>query len=538
MIINELHNEMLNSRVRKLEGRVEIYEGSTLTLTCGCHDALQSFNIERVGEEGKFFGFGVCQRLNVKLIDKFREIDVSTRNTLEVVCGVNHGNYIYPFPHFYVTEVNRNEATNELSITAYDDLIIATGFTLADLQLPLDYSLRALCAICAETLQIPLNIESVAGPAFDLMISGGANFNGDENVRQVLNYIAEATQTIYYINSNWELTFKRPDRDGDPVAVIDNNLYFVLNNKTNRRLDNIAHVTDLGDNIIASTGQVGSTQYVRNNPFWSLQSNVGYLVEQAVKRIGGLKINQFDMEWRGNYLLEVGDKIGMVGRDGQTYCSFLLNDTLLFDGAFTQKTEWSYANNDLETAENPANLGTALNQTFAKVDKVNRQIQMVVSETQANTQAISQLLLNASDINASVTKVTEKIVETEENLNQEIETLRQEVSAKMTAEDVKILITEEVSNGSVDKVTTSTGFTFDKNGLTIDKSGTEMTTTITEDGMTVYRSNEAVLIANNEGVKAEDLHATTYLMIGKYSRFEDYEEDGVQRTGCFWMGEE
>lgn len=537
MIINELHNEMLNSRVRKLQGRVEIYEGSTLTLTCGCHDSLQSFNIERVGEEGKFFGFGVCQRLNVKLIDKYRQIDVSTRNTLEVVCGVDGNDFIYPFPHFYVTEVNRNEATNELSVTAYDDLIIATGFNLNDLQLPLDYSLRTLCATCAATLNIPLDTESVAGPAFDLMIDGGANFNGDENVRQVLNYIAEATQTIYYISHDWQLTFKRPDRDGEPVAVIDNNLYFSLNNKTNRRLDNIAHVTDLGENVVASTGQVGSTQYIRNNPFWTLQKNVGYLLQKAIDRIGGMKINQFDMEWRGNYLLEVGDKIGMVGRDGETYCSYLLNDTLLFDGAFSQKTEWSYANNDLETAENPANLGTALNQTFAKVDKVNRQIEMVVSETQANTKAIAQLMLSANDINASVSRVTEQIVETEENLNNEIETLRQEVSAKMTAEDVKIIITEEIGNGTVDKVTTSTGFTFDKDGLTIDKSGTEMTTTITEDGMTVYRSGEAVLIANNEGVKAEDLHATTYLMIGKYSRFEDYEEDGVPRTGCFWMGE-
>jgi hypothetical protein len=59
-----------------------------------------------------------------------------------------------------------------------------------------------------------------------------------------------------------------------------------------------------------------------------------------------------------------------------------------------------------------------------------------------------------------------------------------------------------------------------------------MTTTITEDGMTVYRNEEAVLVADNEGVKAEDLHATTYLIVGQFSRFEDYGD----RTGCFWIG--
>ena len=228
----------------------------------------------------------------------------------------------------------------------------------------------------------------------------------------------------------------------------------------------------------------------------------------------------------------------MLGRDGVVYCSFLLNDTILFDGAFSQKTEWSYANNDIETAENPANLGTALNQTFAKVDKVNRQIQMVVSETQANTEAIAQLLLNSTDINASVSKVTEQLIQTEDGLHQEIESLRQEVTAKMTSEEIKFLISEELATNGVNQVTTSTGFTFNQDGLLIDKSGTEMTTQITEDGMTVYRSGEAVLVANNEGVIAEDLHATTYLNIGKYSRFEDYEDSGAVRTGCFWMGDE
>ena len=55
--------------------------------------------------------------------------------------------------------------------------------------------------------------------------------------------------------------------------------------------------------------------------------------------------------------------------------------------------------------------------------------------------------------------------------------------------------------------------------------------------MSVYKNEEKVLIANNEGVKAANLHATTYLIIGNYSRFEDYTNiDGEVRTGCFWIG--
>lgn len=102
----------------------------------------------------------------------------------------------------------------------------------------------------------------------------------------------------------------------------------------------------------------------------------------------------------------------------------------------------------------------------------------------------------------------------------------------MSAEDVRLEISSVLDSG-VEKITTSTGYTFNEEGLKITKSGSEMETTITEDGMTVYKDNQAVLTANNKGVEAIDLHATTYLIIGKNSRIEDY---GYNRTGVFWIG--
>jgi hypothetical protein len=119
-------------------------------------------------------------------------------------------------------------------------------------------------------------------------------------------------------------------------------------------------------------------------------------------------------------------------------------------------------------------------------------------------------------------------------MNGELATLTQKVNASITAEDVRIEVQSQLDNG-IDKITTNTGYTFDDEGLTVSKSGSEMTTQITEDGMTVSRDNTALLTANNAGVVATNLHANTYLWIGKYSRFEDYEANGA-RTGCFWVG--
>lgn len=528
MIVNELFSNMLNSPVRKLMGRVEVYEGSTLTLICGCHDSLIDFTVDRVGE-GKFFGFGICHRLNVKLRDLERKISITTANSLEIEFGIGT-DYIYPFPRFYVSEVHRDEKTNELSITAYDKIYSSVNYTIAELGLDSNYTIEQFARACGNILGLSVNLNGLSG--FDTISLNGANLEGTETIREALNAIAEATQTIYFIDWDWMLTFKRLDKDKEADITLDKSLYYDLENSENRRLQTICHATELGDNVSVSTSSIGSTQYVRDNPFWELREDIDKLLDNAIAAVGNLTINQFNCYWRGNFLVEIGDKLELITKDNEKAYSYLLNDSLVFNGSLSQKTEWKYDDNELESESNPNNLGDALRQTYARVDKANKQIELVAKKVESNEESISNLVLTTDTISASVVRVEESANASFTSLNEGINTLASQVEAKMSAEDVKLEISTSLANG-VDKVVTSTGFTFNDEGLTVSKTGSEMETTITEDGMTVYRDNEAVLTANNIGVDAVNLHATTYLIIGRYSRFEDY---GNGRTGCFWIG--
>lgn len=527
MIINSYYSDMLNRPVRNIKGRVEIYKGSTLAYMCGCGDYLKSFTVERASEDGKFFGYGICQKVNVKLVDIKRELDISTDNYIEAVFGVEN-NYTYPYPAFYVSEVRRDENNNELSITAYDRLYKATSHTFAELELNPPYTIGKVAEACATILGLPL---SVSDSEFDITLPTGANFEGTENIREVLNMIAEATQTIYYINHNWELVFKRLDRDGEAVFTINKDKYSDLDSGANRRLAKIISATELGDNVSAELAQSGSTQIVRDNAFWELREDIDSVVEDALTAIGGLTINQFACSWRGDFLVEIGDKLAIETKNGDFVYSYLLVDTVEYNGALKEETEWSYVEDDSDTESNPTSLSDALRQTYARVDKANKQIEMVVSKTESNAEKISQLVLDTESINASVSKTQEMMNESMEATNADIQTLTNKVEATMSAEDVRIEIQKGLATGT-DKVITSTGFTFNEEGLTVSKSGSEMETTITEDGMIVYKDDEAVLTANNKGVQAIDLHATTYLIIGSYSRLEDF----GGRTGCFWIG--
>lgn len=532
IIADSCFSECINSPVRHVLARVELYNGSTLVDTFKHTDRLKSLTVERVGES-KFFGFGVCQKLNVKLVDKDREINnISTANTLEVAFGTKC-DYVYTLPFFKVTEVHRDEITNELSITAYDSLYTSASHKVSELALN-TYTLKDYCLACGALLGLPVGFVNIPenDTAFNTLYDGGANFEGNESLREVLNAIAEATQTIYYINNNWELTFKRLDKSGSAVYSIDKARYFSLDSKTNRRLSAITHSTELGDNVTAEATYSGTTQYVRNNPFWDMRDDIGVIVNNALTVAGGLTINQFDCSWRGNYLLEIGDKIELINKENEKVLSYLLNDSISYDGSLTQQTSWSYEDSETETDSNPVTLGEALKQTYARVDKANKQIEMVTSDIQANREDIAALRLATDGITATVTASQTATEEAINELNGNLTSLSNSVESKMTSEQVTLKINEVLSNG-VESVETSTGFTFNDIGLIISKSDSEMTTTITEDGMQVKKDGETVLTANNTGVDAVNLHATTYLIIGTNSRFEDY---GSNRTGCFWIG--
>ena len=492
---SEAVKKMITSKVRKIKAKVELYDGSTLVDTYYSNKKIKNFTIERIGDESKFFGYGICQRLNIHLIDTQRAINITTANHFKVYLGIEN-KYVDNFPKFYVEEVHRDENTNELSITAYDILYKSSKHTVSELNLT-SYTIKEFASACGELIGAvtPISIENVGSTetCFSTNYPKGANFDGTETIREALDDVAEATQTIYYIDYREYLTFHRLSQN-NPSIWINKSDYFNLSTKERRRLSTICHVTELGDNVSASTGVTGTTQYVRDNAFWNLRDDIGTLVNNAIAAVGGLTIPQFDMEWRGNFLFEIGDRFYFVLKDGNTETGYLLNDTISYDGGLSEQTSWNYTDTE-ETESNPTSLGELLKQTYAKVDKANRNIELSAGKLDEATQEIENL---------------SKIM--------------------VTPEQVEILIQEHQDTTGI---TTSTGFTFNSEGMTIAKSGNEMSTNVNEDGMKIKRNDEEVLTVNNVGVNAKNLRATTYLWIGTFSRFEDYNDS---RTGCFWVG--
>ena len=125
----------------------------------------------------------------------------------------------------------------------------------------------------------------------------------------------------------------------------------------------------------------------------------------------------------------------------------------------------------------------------------------------------------------------DKVDEVESSLRNEI--TEQSTSIRRDTEKIVFEATETIKEDGVNKVTTTTGYTFDNEGMKISKTGEEMQNLLDNTGMYVTRSGTSVLTANNAGVEALNGAVKTWMIVGENSRFEDY---GLTRTGCFWIG--
>lgn len=582
LTMTDKFNAAIKSPVRTVQGKIDLcYKNGTSQSKIATYtqdDYLKSIKIERIADEGKFFGFGVSHKVNVKLRDVNRELNITVRKDDNekkrcfFILYIGAGGEYTESQRFYITETHRDENTNELSITAYDALYFATtpigditGYTITSAGNILD---STMLGYAQEVSSLMINtsnllmwgtvkaritfVNCTEAEFIAHEFAEGANFESTHTCREVLDDIAEATHTIYYINNEDKIVFKRPDRDGDPVLTLTRSDYITLKSGDNRRLAKITNATELGDNVSAELSVSGTNQIMWDNGFLTFleTDELTAAIDTALANLGGMTINQFDCSWRGNPALEPGDKVGLITKDGETVYAYCYNDTITYDGGLEQSSEWKYTADEDETESTPTSLGEAIKQVYAKVDRVNKNISLVVGEEVKNQvgdidERMSAIEMTTEDITASVTntnsnlnnmnsELRDLITTSNQSLNEELAELTKKVEVGMTEEDVTIAIQQELSDG-VTAVTTTTGFTFNDEGLSITKSGSEMETTITEDGMTVCRDNDEVLVADNTGVRAENLHATTFLIIGETSRFEDYTENYKKRTGCFWI---
>ena len=264
------------------------------------------------------------------------------------------------------------------------------------------------------------------------------------------------------------------------------------------------------DNIYAydeeSVAENGLTEVkIENNQI--MDSHREDFIDAILARVNGLEFWLYDMQSFGIGYLDLCDTFILETMDGKQHKTIMLSDELQISQSLAENASLEAPAATETDYKAASTTDKVLNKTILKVDKQAQEISSLVSKTETVENAVTGL-------REDVTKMSEILVD-EDSIN--------------------FKISEAI--GGIDSVKTSTGYTFDKNGLNISKSDSEIHNRLDHTGMYVTRSNDEILVANNNGVTALNLTSRQFLIVGDNSRFENYDNGtDSRRTACFYIG--
>ena len=530
-ISNELKTAFASDS-RRLKGKVELFNNSTSTLITS-QDKLKSIQVSRYSNE-KVFGFALCQKATIEIIDENHDIEVAEGQKVKISIGakVASGVEYVGYCDFFIDRYSRDEVSHLLKIEAFDRIQELSRLRTSLFNFSFPMALEEIISMISGSINAEIIYDNNLPNLNITFEKEQVNIEGTESVRSFIEAICELTGTICYINQNNQLVLKKIT--GDTVnEIIDRDRIFDFSQSEGNTITGLISATELGNNL--SVGSTDGYQYIiRENPFLTNDQDLCIVcLNNLLTSINGFVFNPYELKWRGSPDLEAGDHVKIQKKDGTYLETLYLGEELTYNGGLISNANWAYIQE--EEPSNPSNLGDILKQTYARVDKVNKQIDIAVAGKDEIEDKIAKLQLTTDGISATVSSNKTETDERFNSVNDNLNALAKSVSATMTQDQINILIQQQLAN-NVDSVTTATGFTFNADGLTIEKSGNEMKTQIDEDGMTIFKDNQEVLTVNNTGVDAYNLKATTYLIIGNETRFEKFNhKTRGTGVGCFWL---
>lgn len=285
------------------------------------------------------------------------------------------------------------------------------------------------------------------------------------------------------------------------------------------------------------TTDVKNTLYIRlDNLFIAQQEEIDNIYNAIV----GFKVHNISCENRGDITLDAWDMIKYVTDDGEYYT--LNENELTYNGVCMSKVNTNIPAGKKNETTNIIN---------ASIDAAIKRVQTIVNEAEASIKTITEkttvletkTLENETQINNNYQDIITQLGDYAKEA--EVISIKESVSTIQNEASLAVEIAKKVQTDGVDQITTKTGYTFNEDGLNIERSGAKVKSKLNEAGLDIRdatgSTNESLMFVGYDTalgesiVRTKNLTVNKYLIIGKYSRMEDFVKDGVAGTGMFWV---
>lgn len=458
---------------RYVKGKVEVYRASTLLYTLMPNDYLKS--IEIVSSPVKaFFGYAMSQQTTITFIDKLAELAILEGDIVRPYIGIeDNGTITYiQKPDFIIGKVDRKQNGIDLIVEGYDLIEKAKEYKPSSLAINLPCNLEqyfnAVCAV--------LGCQGNYGGLINFTITELPNYDDNNTLRDILNDLAGACGCICYMSGT--VATMKPLTASNPHTISKAD-YFSLTTGTPLTLTSVISTNPLGDNVESGSG---IPQILSDNGFLVNRTDRGTILDSLREAVYGLTVVPYELEWRGNPNVELGDCIELESKNG-TITTFYLSESMSYSGGLKASSNFDFTERDaLHT--NSSTIGEKLNETIAKVDKVNQTIELRVQEAVDDNATIAELKLSVGQIQGTVADLEGDVIAQQTQITQTSNAITLEAQARseedaelrslisQQADNITLQVKEEVKNeldGEYYEKQSSVGIT--ANGINISSSG-------------------------------------------------------------------
>lgn len=282
------------------------------------------------------------------------------------------------------------------------------------------------------------------------------NFSETTTNREVISRLAEIGGEIALFNCNGDLVIKSQFNTGD---TFQKNRYEKLSKEKEFKVNTIVLGKDgIDDDIVyPETIDTDRVEFkILDNPFVDLYREE--MIEEVANHIIGMSYIPYTLEnVMDGYIYELNDVVEVVDKNGDVFNAVILdisNNSRLKSIIKSEVMAETTTNYNLAGSK-----ASAINQVKLEVDHANNEIKSVASKADENFESISDIKQTTENLDVTLSKVTK-------NINTE--------------------------TGDIESVKTTTGYTFDSEGLKIKKSENEYNSLHDNTG-SYYKDGDTIL---------------------------------------------
>ena len=345
-------------------------------------------------------------------------------------------------------------------------------------------------------------------------------YDNTRTAREYIGYIAELNGGYAQIGKDGKLYFRKQNTSSAKSISIDDCADFKIGEK--HVITRVVY--EQGTLKYEYGNESGNTLYLSGDNVYITEQ---IEVEEIFNEINGFEFYSFSTS---NCPIDYNIMAGQI----ITFTDDINNYPTIVGYELNFNGDWYGGYNlDVATKKQEETKVVGTNEKIKNLDiKVDRESNKITQLAEKTTQIENDVTNNSTDINNNYQDIIQQLGEYAKEtdviaVKESVQTIQDEAS-------YAIEVVKKVQTDGVDRVTTTTGYTFDEDGLTIEKTDAKTKSILNETGLDIKdatgSSDQSLLFAGYDEtsgetiVKSKNMTVEKYLVIGKYSRMEDFKD--------------